>query len=393
MTKLLCLLSALFLPSLPFLWGQSPERESSDPALQPATLNLEPGREYREQNRIFQGIPGIEISPNGRLWATWYGGGDWEGPDNYVMLASSDDQGKSWSELKLVVDPPGEVRAFDPCLWMDPSDRLWLFWAQAYHFWDGRGGVWAVNTSQPDLGTPDWSAPVRIADGVMMNKPLILEEKTWLLPVAVWNIPLRGGEIRFEYRMGDLIGSNVIASRDQGESWFLLGQAAIPGVVCDEHMLIDRRDGVLWMLARTEYGIGESFSRDRGESWSPGRPSKLNHIPKARFCIRRLQSGNLVFINHSPPGGKTRSHLTAYLSEDEGETWQGGLVLDERQGVSYPDLTEGKDGLIYCIYDYSRREEKEILMAVFREEDIPAGKFLPSSRSRVLVNKATGRKE
>jgi hypothetical protein len=85
--------------------------------------------------------------------------------------------------------------------------------------------------------------------------------------------------------------------------------------------------------------------------------------------------------------------LTAYLSEDEGETWQGGLVLDERQGVSYPDLTEGKDGLIYCIYDYSRREEKEILMAVFREGDIPAGRFLPPSRSRVLVNKATGRKE
>ena len=48
-----------------------------------------PGPEYAADARAFQGIPGLERASNGRLWATWYGGGPGEGPENYIMLASS----------------------------------------------------------------------------------------------------------------------------------------------------------------------------------------------------------------------------------------------------------------------------------------------------------------
>lgn len=85
-----------------------------------------PGPKYAADTRAFQGIPGLERASNGRLWATWYGGGPDEGPENYVMLATSDDDGRTWSRVQLVIDPPGEGRAFDPCLWVDPSGRLWL---------------------------------------------------------------------------------------------------------------------------------------------------------------------------------------------------------------------------------------------------------------------------
>jgi len=163
-------------------------------------------------------------------------------------------------------------------------------------------------------------------------------------------------------------------------------------VACDEHMIVERTDGSLWMLARTEYGIGESISMDQGKTWSPGRPSWLRHIAKARFCIRRLASGNIIFINHSSADGKTRSHLTAFLSKDEGKTWQGGLLLDNRKGVSYPDITESDSGEIYCIYDYSRQDKMEILMAVFTEKDILNSSTCPEFRSRVLVNKAVGKR-
>ena len=37
---------------------------------------------------------------------------------------------------------------FDPCLWHDPEGRLWLFWTQAAGHWDGRGGVWAITTTE-----------------------------------------------------------------------------------------------------------------------------------------------------------------------------------------------------------------------------------------------------
>ena len=46
--------------------------------------------------RKFQGIPSLAISPDGRLWATWYAG---KTPDedenNYIVVASSVDKGKS----------------------------------------------------------------------------------------------------------------------------------------------------------------------------------------------------------------------------------------------------------------------------------------------------------
>jgi hypothetical protein len=118
--------------------------------------------------------------------------------------------------------------------------------------------------------------------------------------------------------------------------------------------------------------------------------SSIPH-PVSRFFIRRLASGQLLLVRHNPPNGKSRSHLTAFLSEDDGRTWKGGLMLDERDGVSYPDGVQAADGTIYVAYDYQRQRDKEILMAVFTEEDILKGKLIsPDSKLRVLINKAAG---
>ena len=77
------------------------------------------------------------------------------------------------------------------------------------------------------------------------------------------------------------------------------------------------------------------------------------------------------------------------LSDDDGVTWYGHLLIDGRDAVSYPDGIETEDGKIYLIYDRDRGGAKEILMAVFTEEDVVAGKFIsPAARSRVLVDNA-----
>jgi predicted neuraminidase len=365
---------------------------TEDLALRAPPINTAPGREYGDDVRIFQGIPGIERARNGRLWAVWYGGGRTEGPDNYVVLVTSGDDGATWSGLKLVIDPPGEVRAFDPCLWLDPSGRLWLFWAQGWSLWDGRAGLWATVTEDADAADPTWSAPRRLCNGIMMNKPTVLSTGEWLLPVAVWNRgPIRVKEEANRHDLGDEVGSNAFVSRNEGATWSLLGQARVPESQCDEHMIVERGDGSLWMLVRTAYGIGESVSTDRGRTWSPGAASGIPHVV-ARFFIRRLASGRLLLVRHNPPADrKQRSHLTAYLSDDDGKTWRGGLVIDERKGVSYPDGVQSADGTIYIIYDYSRHAEKQILMATFAEEDVLGGAFASDeARARVLVNEATG---
>lgn len=362
-----------------------------DLALQTVTINDSPGPEYANEARKWQGIPSLERTNGGRLYAAFYSGGSGEGHENYVAVVTSDDDGHTWTEPRLVIDPPDRVRAYDPCLWCDPNGRLWLFWSQSYNWFDGRCGVWASICANADGETPSWSEPRRIANGIMMNKPTVLSTGEWLLPIALWaSIESNLNFIRSE------MYSNVYKSDDQGQTFSLLGKAMVPDRRFDEHMIVERQDGSLWMLVRTYYGIGESISNDRGKTWSLGRDSGIKG-PDSRFFIRRLKSGRLLLVNHFNFEGfdgssfSGRNNLTAKLSEDDGKTWLGGLLLDERPNISYPDGTQSEDGLIYVIYDRERFKDKEILMAVISEEDILQGKLVsPQSRLQVLVNKAYG---
>jgi hypothetical protein len=57
---------------------------AADTALEPPPIKTTPGPEYADSLRAFQGIPGIERAANGRLWATWYGGGKGEDRHNFI---------------------------------------------------------------------------------------------------------------------------------------------------------------------------------------------------------------------------------------------------------------------------------------------------------------------
>ena len=363
-------------------------------SLKPAEIKYILEEKHRTANRQFQGVPGIEVASGGRIWATWYSGGIAEGPQNFSILVTSNDDGETWSEKPVaVIDPIGNVRSFDPVLWHDPLGRLWWFWSQSYspadgEVFDGTGGVWATFTEDSNTEQPVFSEPRRIADGVMMNKPTVLSDGTWLLPTAVWEC--------FGPKLPEMAKnrfSNITVSCDNGHSFSLRGSADVPERSFDEHMIIELKDGRLWMLVRTMYGIGQSFSGDKGIAWTPGENSGLSG-PNSRFFIRRLSSGRLLLVNNANPdsaGKMKRSHLYAFLSDDDGKTWQGGLLLDERDNVSYPDGAEDSRGVIRIIYDRERHKHGEILAAAFKEEDVLAGKCItPQARLRTLVNRTEG---
>ena len=123
-----------------------------DEALKPA--NMATGRlggRYVGRNRKWQGIPSLTRTRGGRLYVCFYSGGEGEGAENYVLLKKSDDDGKTWSEPVLAIDPAGNVRAFDPCLWTAPDGRVFLFWAQSYGC--------LLYTSSLSIGAANPSAP------------------------------------------------------------------------------------------------------------------------------------------------------------------------------------------------------------------------------------------
>lgn len=220
----------------------------------------------------------------------------------------------------------------------------------------------------------------------MLNKPSALKSGDWLLPVSIWG---RGADAktpsRYSHDLQSSSGAGVFVFHYATREFEKLGSVLAPQRNYDEHSIVERADGSLWMLIRTPAGLMETFSTDAGRSWAAVQPSSIKNI-NSRFCIRRLKSGHLLLVTHEPPDGKTRSHLIARLSTDDGRTWQGGLVLDERAGVSYPDATEGPKGTIHVIYDYERFTAKQILLAQFTEAHVLRGKATRSTKLRVAVS-------
>ncbi|NOX65093.1 MAG: exo-alpha-sialidase, partial [Chlorobi bacterium] len=90
----------------------------------------------------------------------------------------------------MIIDPDGsgEVRAFDPEVWIDPDGKLWVFWAQTIGHNGTIAGVWSLTTEKPDIENPKWSKPKRLTDGIMMCKPIILSTGEWVLPASTWRL-------------------------------------------------------------------------------------------------------------------------------------------------------------------------------------------------------------
>jgi hypothetical protein len=376
-------------------------RRVADLALIPPVLNTQPLPAYDYDKLDYGMTIGIERTPQGRLWACWVGGGD--SPKAFFLLATSDDDGETWSKPRLVVDAhapqlPRDRSVLVGNLWTDPLGRLWLFFDQSMEMFDGRGGVWASICENPDAETPAWSAPRRIWHGVMLNKPTVLSTGEWLLPIS---LDQRDGTAREQRaifgpfqgifpELDPLRGANVLVSTDKGATWQRRGAVKFPNPDWHEHMLVERRDGAVWMLARTQRGIMQSTSTDGGRTWAePTEPPGIRQ-PNARFHIRRLASGRLLLVKHGDriDGHEGRVQLSAWLSEDDGRTWQGGLVLDERKGISYPDGVEAPDGTIYISYDRNRATDGEILLARFTEADIVAKRLTgPKSKLKMLISR------
>ena len=329
-----------------------------DLALQPATIIVNPWKNHIPTTKR-QGVPGIERTAKGRLWMIY--GRDVESSRNYQVLKYSDDDAQSWTEIKLMIMPQKGVRAMSPALWIDPQQRLWVFWGQSFGLQDGRYGIWAIATDDPDAENPTWSAPRRLGDGIMLNKPTVLSNGDWLLTSSIW-------------KADDSI--RVYASTDKGRTFTLRGSANVPDPKMrgpDEPMIVQRRDGSLWMLVRVQ-GLGQTVSHDLGKTWTPVEKLPIRH-PTSRFFVRRLKSGALLLVKHGGLDEKTgRAKLTALVSDDDGRTWLGGLLLDERDDVTYPDGVQAEDGRIYVTYDHRRTPDGEVLLAVFTEDDVRASK-------------------
>ncbi|MBI5684980.1 MAG: exo-alpha-sialidase [Verrucomicrobia bacterium] len=355
-----------------------------------------PGAESEDNARTWQGIPGIERAPNGRLWATWYTGGLHEGAaGNYVAVATSGDDGKTWSKPVVLIKGHTEhVMLADPLPWVDPKGRLWIFYLHAPKQKGASGfvGACAVRNDSPNDAVGEWSQPVPVQPGGrIFGKPIVLASGGWLAPFFK-NSSSKTPEVK---------ETCTLISTDEGATWTFHGGTSVPLDIRNfsEATLAQRKNGDLWMVIRTLPGLHHSTSKDGGRTWSD--PVLLREGPNTRACMMRLASGAFLLVYHDverpKPGAKfPRNRLAAWLSDDEGRSWPHKLVVDDQKGVSYPDCIQSPDGRIYIAYDQWRyggpdHNVKDILLAVIREGDIRAGRIAsPDARIHQLINRATG---
>ena len=341
---------------------------------------------YETGHRIWQGIPSIERTQRGRLFAAFYSGGIKEQAGNYCMLVKSDDDGVTWTEPIAVAYKNEQYRCYDQCLWIDPLGRLWFIWSLAPEH-----AVYAAICENPDADELVWGKEFAIGNDLMLNKPTVLSDGSWIFPITVWD---KDVFVVFKTKT-EHSGPFVYKTVDGGKSFERLGCPNVENRSFDEHMIVEMKDKSLMMLIRTSYGIGKSYSYDGGKTWTDACDSKIPG-PNARFHIKRLRSGRILLINHY--NFTDRNNLTALLSEDDGKTWAYSLLIDERESVAYPDAVETDDGKIYIIYYRERGSFKnsyeeahacarEILMAKITEDDIIHGKIVSEgSRLKCIVS-------
>lgn len=339
--------------------------------------------------RHFGEMPRVLTIPNGVLIALFI---SHDGPgvpaakdDQQVRARYSTDNGDSWGQEKVLFTLPKEAGGFGYWVGMvDGEGEIHLFLLNdrgsgaILPLPEGKKGpsitihtpldIWHVRS----VGSrKEWEVPKRIWAGRAGDLQSVIQLRSGriVLPFSyltdrTWGNRGSGPE-RFTYY--GQFNCGVLYSDDGGDTW-VASPDTLKTTAVDlsaygpiEPVVVERNDGRVWMLIRTQMGrFYESFSDD-GSRWSRPEPSGLLSSD-APAGLLRLQSGELLLLLNScqrfPYGDGGRHVLHAAISGDDGKTWAGfrEVLRDPQQtngppptgdnGVSYPYLTLAPDGRV-----------------------------------------------
>jgi predicted neuraminidase/peroxiredoxin len=305
---------------------------------------------------IFDAIPGAPVhhcstlaeAPNGDLLCVWYGG-SYESADDQVLFVSRQKSGaRDWSAPAVLEDgdhlqPPGNAVVFRAS-----DKRIGLLWGRmegSRPVRRGRGwGECRLMYRYSEDNGYTWSKD-RELEGLLgclpRNAPLVLQDGR----VAV---PLSG-------HMSDKNGGFMLMTRDGGDTWETSG--VIEGG--SQPTIIQRKDGSLLALLRSEPWILRSESTDLGKSWTPVVKTDLR-CPGSAIAMTQLQNGHLLLaFNNSPNSDRTPFNLIR--STDEGKTWEDLRTFEANWGeYSYPCLIQDSAGRMHLTYTFRRYSIKHI---------------------------------
>lgn len=258
-------------------------------------------------------------------------------------------------------------------LWYASDGVLRLFYTETDGFYDGRGDLKEIVCLNPAAEVPVWEHPRSIGIGVCSGRPVEAGDGTWVMPAALWGRSLIGTNEDFygnERKRDDngmhknldyMRGPLTYTSADKGQSWSMhSGQIMVTEQVYARHndpQIIVCSDGALKMILRSSGTAWtySSISKNNGRTWIPNA-ERFTQAPDRRTAFLKIPDGRLLMVKN----GRLDSYrylltegLYAYLSEDDGETWYGGLCLDPASNADAPSVACTSDGKILVAYNKS----------------------------------------
>ena len=363
---------------------------------------------------IFDQRPRIALLPDGRLIALFmrHVGGVQE-----IAAQYSDDDGLSWGEPESLFRLPKEPGGWGGLeVLVDQDGELHIFLLNDAHtgiiqtgeerqkppsVTERRLDIWHVKSLD---GRGTWTVPTCIWKGYTgaLNSVTQLRSGRILLPFArrtnrTW---ADRGEGLDAYTYVGWAECTLVYSDDAGATWHLSPAALkVPtpnlhtyGAV--EPVVLELRDGRVWMLIRTQLGrLYESFSED-GIIWSRPRPTHLLSSDSPVGLVR-LPDDRIVLLWNSclryPYALGGRHVLHAAISEDEGRSYRGyrEVVRDPLRneppppggdhGTAYPFPSLTRDGNVILTTGQGKgriavvRFDPEWLNETHQREDFSAG--------------------
>ena len=273
----------------------------------------------------------------------------------------STDEGRTWSSTPLFAEPAKFNVSNERALLRTREGVIISAWMNGAERKEPKGWHWG----EPGV---DWKAFVlptyscrSTDDGKTWDKPVLLSTP-WcgcihsMIQMKSGRIVLVGQEIIPQWRHATVMW----VSDDLGKSW-QRGDMLDYGVGTHDHAgslegsVIERKDGSLYLLLRTESGfLWEATSRD-GLKWTG---LKQTNIASVTCCpqLARLSNGRIALMwnappRHDPKSGSSRVELSLAFSDDEAATWSKPVIVAAKYipggRVSYPYLYERKPGELW----------------------------------------------